>query len=379
MKTQLITVNGLLAMLMASAMLIGQETSITIVDFEEESNVGPYAVETVTVDREPGQYLGHPTTCLLEDGQTILCVYPQGHGRGPLVFKRSTDGGRNWSSRLPVPENWSTSRETPTLYPFIGPDGRKRLVLFSGLYPIRMSVSDDAVQFSPLQKIGDFGGIVAMSSVFPLDSGAGHYQALFHDDGRFISAGSKPQDPVVFTVYRTSTLDGGLSWSTPVSVIRSGRKHLCEPGVIRSPDRKQLACLMRENSRRFPSQIMFSQDEGQSWSEPRDLPNWLCGDRHTGKYLPDGRLFISFRCVWPKTIDAHAFQGDWVGWVGSYEDLVAGRDGDMFIRLQDNTKGFDCAYPGVEVLADGTIVTTTYGHWENGEPPFVMAIRLRLP
>ena len=28
----------------------------------------------VVVDREAGQYLGHPTTCLLDDGRTILCV-----------------------------------------------------------------------------------------------------------------------------------------------------------------------------------------------------------------------------------------------------------------------------------------------------------------
>ena len=30
----------------------------------------------VVVDHEPGQYLGHPTTVLLEDGRTMLCVYP---------------------------------------------------------------------------------------------------------------------------------------------------------------------------------------------------------------------------------------------------------------------------------------------------------------
>ena len=47
----------------------------------------------VVVDREAGQYLGHPTTCLLEDGKTILCVYPKGHGTGVVVYKRSIDGG----------------------------------------------------------------------------------------------------------------------------------------------------------------------------------------------------------------------------------------------------------------------------------------------
>ncbi|MGE0761555.1 MAG: hypothetical protein AB7O38_31365, partial [Pirellulaceae bacterium] len=47
----------------------------------------------VVVDREPGQYLGHPTTVLLEDHRTLLCVYPKGHGRGAIVYKRSADAG----------------------------------------------------------------------------------------------------------------------------------------------------------------------------------------------------------------------------------------------------------------------------------------------
>ena len=34
--------------------------------------------------------------------------------------------------------------------------------------------------------------------------------------------------------------------------------------------------------------------------------------------------------------------------------------------------------PGVEILPDGTIVTTTYGHWAAGEKPYVVAVRLKL-
>ncbi|MBM3902626.1 MAG: hypothetical protein FJ379_11155 [Verrucomicrobia bacterium] len=59
----------------------------------------------IMVDREPGQYLGHPTTVLLQGGKTLLCVYPKGHGKGPIQLQRSTDGGKTWSGRLPVPEN----------------------------------------------------------------------------------------------------------------------------------------------------------------------------------------------------------------------------------------------------------------------------------
>ena len=44
----------------------------------------------------------------------------------------------------------------------------------------------------------------------------------------------------------------------------------------------------------------------------------------------------------------------------------------------DNTKGADCAYPPVEVLPDGTFVTTTYGHWDKGEAPYILSVRFTL-
>lgn len=97
----------------------------------------------VTVDREAGQYLGHPTTVLLEDGRTILAVYPKGHGRGAIIYKRSNDGGKTWSDRLPTPKSWETSLEVPTLHRVADAAGKKRLIVFSGLYPIRMAVSAD--------------------------------------------------------------------------------------------------------------------------------------------------------------------------------------------------------------------------------------------
>jgi hypothetical protein len=43
-----------------------------------------------------------------------------------------------------------------------------------------------------------------------------------------------------------------------------------------------------------------------------------------------------------------------------------------------NHKGADCAYPGLELLPDGTFVTTTYGHWTEGEMPYIVSVRLKL-
>lgn len=340
--------------------------TIPIVDISAEKE------RQVIVDREAGQYLGHPTTVLLEDNKTMLCVYPKGHGRGAIVYKRSNDTGLTWSERLPTPESWKTSLEVPTLHRTVDAAGRKRLIMFSGLYPIRMAVTeDDGANWSELKPIGDFGGIVAMATVIGLKT-PGHYLAFFHDDGRFIRGA--PSKASRFWVYTTLSKDGGLTWSVPVPIASLADANLCEPGALRSPDGKQIAVLLRENSRRYNSFVIFSNDEGLTWTEPKELPAALTGDRHVAKYAHDGRLFISFR----DTTHVSPTKGDWVGWVGKYEDIVNGTEGQYRVRIMDNTKGADCTYPGVEVLPDGTIVTTTYGHWTEGEPAYVVSVRFKL-
>lgn len=362
--------------------------SIPIIDLSADKD------RQVIVDREAGQYLGHPTTVLLEDGKTMLIVYPKGHGRGAIVYKRSKDGGKTWSERLPTPKSWETSLEVPTLHRVVDAQGKKRIIMFSGLYPIRMAVTeDDGATWSELKPVGNFGGIVAMASVVALKQ-PGHYMALFHDDGRFIIGGDHPKytvktpatahaspagKPWRFFVYQIRSTDGGLTWSVPVPVAMMPDASLCEPGALRSPDGKEIAVLLRENSRKHNSYVIYSNDEGLTWSVPKELPGALTGDRHTARYTSDGRLFISFR----DTTLISPTKGDWVAWVGTYDDIKQGREGQYRVRLMDNHKNAkggdtDCAYPPVELLPDGTIVTTTYGHWTEGEPAYVVSVRLRM-
>ncbi|MCA9285695.1 MAG: exo-alpha-sialidase [Phycisphaerales bacterium] len=332
---------------------------------------GDVSRQTV-VDREVDQYLGHVSTVLLADGRTIVAVYPKGHGAGAIVMKRSADGGRTWSERLPTPENWATSQETPTIFRVVDPTTRReRLLLFSGLYPVRLAHSEDeGATWTALEPVGDWGGIVPMGDLFARANG--ELVALWHDDGRFLHANGSRTDTM--TLLQSVSADGGLSWSAPQAIFASKEIHLCEPGVVRSPDGKRIAILLRENRRAKQSHIMFTDDEGRTWSAPRELPASLTGDRHQAKYAPDGRLLVSFRDM---AADSPT-KGDWVAWVGTWDDLQAGRPGQYRVRLKDNRHAWDCAYPGVEVLPDGTFVLTTYGHWQEGEAPYLLSVRVRV-
>ena len=379
--------------------------SIPIVDLDKDRS------RQVIVDRESGQYLGHPTTVLLEDGKTILTVYPKGHGKGGIVYKKSENGGRTWSQRLPTPDTWATSKEVPTLHRVVDKYGKKRLIMWSGLYPARLAVSeDDGKSWSEIEKVGNWGGIVVMGDLIELETGPGHYMALFHDDARFFTSNGQEKyardkenyNSRMFTLYKTLSFDGGLTWSFPEVIMKSRELHICEPGIVRSPDGNQLAMLLRENSRRDNSQIIFSNDEGQTWTRPKSLPNELTGDRHVLRYAPDGRLLVVFRDRSPKVYHQELLkiskeeknnnfseiakrtglgsptEGDWVAWVGSYKDLVNGGKGEYRVRIKDNKKGWDTTYPGVELLPDGTFVITTYGHWETDEEPYILSVRFTL-
>ena len=232
--------------------------------------------------------------------------------------------------------SWSTSKEVPTLYPTTDAKGKDRLIMFSGTQDhvqgaIRMSISEDeGVTWSELKPIGNYKGIVAMADCIPLKD-AGHYLATFHIRG--------PENSMI--LYQVESWDGGLSWEEPKELYRASTHHLCEAGLIYSPDKSEIAMLLRENARNYNSQIMDN--------TPRNRPG--------NEMSPT--------------------EGDWVGWVGSWDDLKNGYEGQFRIRFKDNKKGWDTTYPAAELLTDGTLVCTTYGHWEEGEQPYILSFRFK--
>ncbi len=370
----------------ASACLLDGHFGIPYFDLSADSS------RQFVVARKEGVYYGHPTTVKVRpsgQGEAILAAFPTGaHARGLMTIRKSMDGGRSWTEDMPAAAALGDIREVPTIHAVQGPEGKERLILFTGLYPIRISVSEDfGEHWTPFRPVGDWGGIVAMSDLIPVKDNPedeafapGKYLAFFHDDGRFISGGGEVyRNPGKFVLYKTLSVDGGLSWAYPEVIREDSLRYICEPGIIRSPDGRELAMLLRENSRRFNAQIMFSRDEGRSWTEPRPLPAALCGDRHVLRYAPDGRIAAVFRDYQRRTAKGPT-EGDFVAWIGAYEDLANGAEGQYRLRLLKNYQGYDCGYAGLEVLEDGSLLAVTYLQYRVGDEGnnSVVAVRFRL-
>jgi len=323
---------------------------------------------------KPGEYHAHPTTAMLADNKTMFCVWNIGHGGHAGPIARSEDAGLTWT-RMDgaLPPNYVNFKNCPSIYRITDPQGKERLWVFAARtltakenpkpiegrkegYMPRIVSEDDGKTWHELPPLGGritkddpFRNIMTFSSIVRLKDGS--YLGMFH-------RGSGEEG--MLQVLQSITVDGGFNWSPPTISCDGTKldgKHPCEPYVFRSPDGDELCCLMRENRRSGTSLVMFSRDEGKTWSKAVDAPWGLTGDRHHGIRLPDGRLVIVFRNASPQSKDKAGF----IAWVGTYDDIKQGMPGQYRISLLKTFK--DGFYPGLHLLPDGTIVATTYANY----------------
>ena len=350
---------------------------------------------SVTVEKS-GSYIAHPDSVWVDDGTDqgkIIVMYPLGHGKGELAMRVSSDMGLTWSDRVSgLPESFKDSQETPTLYNLHFTDGSEKLVMISGCpYWVATKYKADGFNFS----FSDDGGetwsefekfhspadaIVAMSSLTQLKENGefvDKWMGLFHDHS--------------FDVYKTVLSfdeNGDAEWSEPELLMPSyadiTRKYgMCEVEIIREPESDTLILLARTEKRISRSLISFSYDEGATWTEPKELPYELSGDRHKAEYDPvSGKVLISFRQMIPVKRSAvsiyNRISGGWYAWVGTFEDLMSYADDDpsndkkgKYLIELGRTDYFakpynaviDNGYSGV-VCVDGTFNVVGYGSFD---------------
>ncbi len=351
-----------------------------------------YLYELVTVDNDK-TYQAHPDSVLLKNGN-ILCMYPAGHGKGAVMTKISTDGGRSWTETLKnSPKSWENSRETPTVYRLTFADGKTKdkILMVSGnpKWPNEPTVggfnyslsSDEGETWSEFDLVFDKKSdfpvipIVALASLTQLK-----------ENGKFVNKWMGFFHDPKFHNYKTILSfdeNGKPHWSKPEKYFKAHRDYeassnMCEVEVIRSEGGKgdELCLISRSNTKKINSLISFSNDEGKTWSRPVEVPAALNGERHKADYTQDGRLFITFRSIERgpravKTATKKWCSEGWVAWVGTFEDLKNHTEGQYRIKLAhtyrsgqtkpEYSANDDTGYCGNVVLEDGTIVTATYG------------------
>ena len=332
----------------ASVSAAGQD-QLPVVDVSQENDR-----HVVIAEGTRDVYQGHPTSLLMPDNRTMFAVWCINHGGrcGPMA--RSDDAGLTWM-RLDdtLPPGFRQHQNCPSLYLLTDPDGRARLWVYSARPGMPRIVSEDnGKTWQELQPLG-FPCVMTFSSILRLTDGS--YLGMYH-------RGDEDQDRPPLKVWQSRTADGGITLSESEMVAAVEEKNPCEPCVFRSPDGTELCCLMRENTHKGRSLMMFSRDEGRSWSTPVDTPWGLTGDRHKLVVAKDGRLVVCFR---DRAIGSST-KGHFVAWVGTYADIQSSGHGECRIKLlHHHGRPGDCGYPGVEQLPDGTIIATTYVKYRN--------------
>lgn len=320
---------------------------IPIADFSNE-----FSHHVVIAEGTEDIYQGHPTTVLMDDGRTIFAVWSFDHGGKSGPMAKSTDGGITWES-VETPADWETMVNCPSIYRLTDPSGIERLMVFAGSPNMAQTWSEDGGKTWTAVRSLDKPCVMAFSSIIRLQNG--DYLGLYH-------RGHNDEDKSPLTIWQSVSEDGGVTWGESRMVSAVEGHSPCEPEVFRSPNGRQLVCLLRENQRKGHSLFIVSNDEGQTWSEPKETPWGLSGDRHKMQYAPDGRIVSVFRDQAPNS----PTKGHFVAWVGTYHDLMNGLSGQYKVKLLHSYAGWDCGYPGLEILPDGTFIATTYLKYRPG-------------
>ncbi|MFC1717552.1 sialidase family protein [Candidatus Poribacteria bacterium] len=140
--------------------------------------------------------------------------------------------------------------------------------------------------------------------------------------------------------------DSGKTWYRRSIIAHNGYHRLCEGAIVILDGGKELACVMRENhSAGIPCFVSFSQDMGETWSEPQITPFAI--HRPYAKQLSDGRVLVTGRHVngglgtyaWCGDLKAEA--GKW-GVGGPRTNFVAELTQEALVI--ESKAGHECSY-----------------------------------
>lgn len=328
------------------------------------------------------RFEAHPSSVMLPDDKTMLAFWDiqQAGPCGPAAI--STDAGRTWTridDRLP--KAFADCHDEPKAWRFVDPKtGKGRIRVFASYgtadefdwrgpddrplaeaMPSIMS-EDDGETWTFLPALGaDFACVVGFSGMVRLTDGA--YLGVF-------SRGKNPNGTGgACRLMGSFSRDGGLTWEKPFILAEKAGCSLILPTVFRSPDGKELCCLVADCAdwKNGSAWASFSPDEGKTWSELTQVCDGVAGREHSVGVLADGNLVVAF-----------CRGRELRGWVGPYKSLrVRGAGGGLEARLVHNYgDAATVGSPNLHMRKDGEIVVVAHAQNNLHRPmPAVVAMR----
>ncbi|WP_419785046.1 sialidase family protein [Pseudodesulfovibrio sp.] len=261
------------------------------------------AARHVVIDRREGEYLCFPDVITAPDGR-LVAAYNEADqhvtpSRRTVVVKHSLDQGRTWSDVI-RPD--SPRSHCPRLF------RQGNDLLIADASRIFHRSTDNGATWTPMPITGIEHDMLDR----PLDLGDGVLLTTGHMHRGRASQPAIRQAPAEQMAYRSE--DGGKSWIPLTAIARERNLVLCEASMLRLEDGR-IAALMRENSFIFePMYLCFSDDEGETWSDPVETP--LIGHRPTLGQTSSGNLLVTYRNVAPNSGTC--------AWLGSLDELQRG-------------------------------------------------------
>ncbi|MBC7236777.1 MAG: exo-alpha-sialidase [Chloroflexi bacterium] len=307
---------------------------------------------------------GHFPVLIKTGASSLAVIYRTGAAHvgisGTLATARSDDGGRSWSDPIEIAPRWDDNRN-----PAFGLNARGEWL--AAWWKARLHAYADlqgnGLQYMPAEDDERIGAIPALYYARSADLGRTWSEAMVYRSnllslaspyGRILSA---PDGTLLMSVYGRPredlgckniavllrSRDGGATWGEETLVVRRHN----ETSYVLLPDGRLVGAARSESGH---VAILFSDDLGRTWSEPRQVTR---DGEHPADLtlLASGRLLLTFgRRIRPLGCGALLSDDGGQTWHRDREVLLAG----------DGIENTDLGYPSTVQLDDGTIVTALY-------------------
>ncbi len=327
----------------------------------------------VTIYKDPQRYVNQVSLALLQNGE-VVAVFDEDRGRehldnGFASLIRSRDGGKTWDSSKKVTVlgcddrvgNWDpavTQLAAGTLIVnicqrYIGdPSTWQRYDYETWMGTFTLKSHDNGETWSEPTPV----------NVRPMKHGGTRTAALELPDGtlllglygRMTSFGEWPyNDYETSRAYLAVSNDSGDHWERYATLAYDPANYLAfqEPALVRLAS-GTLVCMVRAHT--IPNKkfdrlyVMFSEDEGASWSLPKRTNIW--GYPPHLLNLHDGRTLMTYGYRRPPGGVRGCISEDGLTWDAAQEFVIC--EGG-----HHRVAGWHTGYPSTVQLSDGTILT----------------------